>query len=471
MIDQQLFSQVKDPPVVRAALVGCGSFGASIVTQARLIPRLEIRIVADIDPAAARRAFQQAGVSEDDIAICSNASRALWAMEAGKWVIVEDAMLLMGLPLHVIVTATRVPEAGVRHAYEAIRHGKHVVMVDKEADATCGAILKYLADRAGVVYTAEDGDQPGLALGLIAWAEALGFEVLCGGYLHEWAYDAASGTLSSHGSQITVPPGDRWAFDPIPPGEVRRYTEVRDRVTADWQAEDDFGDTMAHLAVIANGSRLMSENPSAHRTPLRVTELASVFCPEADGGILHTRNAVALPNILRTGESPSVDGGVFIVMTTSDPQARHVMAVKGTLTNRDRSAFLIYRPHHLCGAETAMSILVAGLLRAPTGSHRIVPSVDVAATVTRGFRVGEMVCAAGKSCWSRDLRASLVPAATPEPDAPLPYYLLEGNRLTVDVPQGTLITRRMVEPPPDSILWTLRQKQDELFPAQPDRTN
>jgi predicted homoserine dehydrogenase-like protein len=67
-------------------------------------------------------------------------------------VALKDALLAMDLPLDVVVEATGVPEAGARHALEAIRHGKHVVMVNKEADAAVGPILKQHADRQGVAY-------------------------------------------------------------------------------------------------------------------------------------------------------------------------------------------------------------------------------------------------------------------------------------------------------------------------------
>ena len=179
MIYQHLFDRVKEPEMVRAGLIGVGQFGTPIVTQAPIFPRLYVPVVADINVEAGRLAFQRAGAAEDDIVVCDSRASALQAMETGKHVVLEDAMLMMDLPLDVIATATRVPEAGARFAYEAIRHGKHVVMIDKEADSIVGPILKHLADRAGVIFTADDGDEPGLLMGLVSWARALGLEVLC----------------------------------------------------------------------------------------------------------------------------------------------------------------------------------------------------------------------------------------------------------------------------------------------------
>jgi predicted homoserine dehydrogenase-like protein len=465
MIYQQLFAKVKEPETVRAGLIGCGDFGTAVVTQAQLIPRLELRVVADTNVEAARKGLRLAGVKDADIAVCDTAGQALWAMEAGKWVIVEDAMNLMSLPLHVIATATMVPEAGVKYAYQAIRHGKHVVMVDKEADCVCGPILKHLADKAGVVYTAEDGDQPSLTMGLMSWAQMLGLEIIGGGYLHEVTYDSTSGKLRyslAKELELTVPQEDRWAMEPIQQGQVRRYMEVRDRLSARWQHLEECPANMCHLVVIANGTGFMPEVPSSHLSMARITELPSVLCPKEEGGILNTRNALALPNILRTGEAPRVGMGAFIMVTTPDKHARETLA-DCLESNWSKSAFLVYRPHHMVGVETATSILVAGLLRVPTGSNTVLPRLDVQIQTTRDFRKGETVSAPGELAYYPDVRATLIPAVPVAHDNPLPAYMSEGNRLTRDVPKGTVITGSMIAPPQDSVMWFLRRKQDEVF--------
>ena len=167
MIYQQLFDRIKEKKVVRAALIGSGHFGTAIVTQAQSIPLLEIPVIADRDVEVARRAYRRAGIADDKLMICDNRASALRAIESGKFVIVEDSMIAMELPVDVIVESTGVPEAAARHAYHAIQNGKHVVMISKEMDVIIAPILQHLADRAGVVYTPVDGDQHGVLIGLI----------------------------------------------------------------------------------------------------------------------------------------------------------------------------------------------------------------------------------------------------------------------------------------------------------------
>ena len=121
---------------VRAGVIGCGDFGRGIVAQAASAPLVEISAAADRSLDAARQAYRHAGVPDEAIVECENGREALLAFEGRKRVIVADAALLMELPLDVIVEATGHPESGARHAALAIRHGRHVAMVNKEADVT-----------------------------------------------------------------------------------------------------------------------------------------------------------------------------------------------------------------------------------------------------------------------------------------------------------------------------------------------
>ena len=83
--------------------------------------------------------------------------------------------------LDAIIDVTGAVEFGAHVAMEAIRHGKHVVLLNAELDGTVGPILKVYADRAGVVYTVSDGDQPGVTLNLARFVLNMGVKpVLCG---------------------------------------------------------------------------------------------------------------------------------------------------------------------------------------------------------------------------------------------------------------------------------------------------
>ena len=143
-------------------LVGAGQMGRGIVTQVFQMKGMCIPIIANRTVTKAKEAFQLAGVDSKDIIVTNTVSEAENAIKNGKYVVTEDfEVVAKVLPVDVIIEATGVPEIGAQVALKAIHNGKHIVMLNVEADATVGPILKKMADRAGIVYTVSAGDEPG----------------------------------------------------------------------------------------------------------------------------------------------------------------------------------------------------------------------------------------------------------------------------------------------------------------------
>ena len=459
MIYHHLFNHLKEKRIVRAGLIGSGHYGTAVVTQARYIPLLEIPIIADVDPQAARLAYHHAGITDDDIALCDSRPEVMRAMESGKFVVVEDPMLLMDTPIDVVVESTGVPEAGAHHAYEAIQHGKHVAMINKETDAVIGPILKHLADKSGVVYTPVDGDQHGLLIGLVLWARSLGLEVLSGGKARnaECIYDPEARRVSCGRATVTVNESEAWGLDRIPEGAANRYIPARHEILAALPktSNSDLGE----MTVAANATGLMPDIPTLHLPVVRISEIPEVLCPVEEGGILQTKGAIEIVTCLRTIDEAGLGGGVFVVVSCENDYSRMILTTKGLIPNSRGSTALIYRPYHLCGVETSISILSAALLNVPTGAATVQPHVDLVAKSNCELKAG-IVLGGG---YSSDIDAAILPASPIAKNNPLPFYLLTGVRLSRDVAAETVITQEMVDPPADSLLWSLRQQQDGHF--------
>ena len=459
MIYHHLFDQVKEKRTVRAGLIGSGHYGTAVITQARYIPLLEIPVIADVDPQAARLAYHCAGITDDEIVLCDSRADVMCAMEAGKFVITEDPMLLMDIPIDVVVESTGVPEAGARHAYEAIQHGKHVAMINKETDAVIGPILKHLADTAGVVYTPVDGDQHGLLIGLVLWARSLGLEVLSGGKArnNECIYAPEAERVSCGGSTVSINESEAWALDRIPEGEANRYICARREILASLPktSNSDLGE----MTVAANATGLMPDIPELHLPVVRISEIPEVLCPVEEGGILETKRAIDIVTCLRGADDAGLGGGVFIVVSCENDYSRTILTTKGLIPNRRGSTAVIYRPYHLCGVETPISILSAALLNVPTGAATVKPDADLVAKSNCELKTGTILGGGH----SNDIDAAILPASPIATGKPLPFYLLTGNGLSRDVGADTLITQEMVDPPADSLLWSLRQQQDAHF--------
>ena len=461
MIYQNLFDPFYGKKIVRAGIIGTGYFASAIVTQSRKIPLLEVPAVADLNVEAAKLAYRQAGIPDGDIVICDSRAAALQAMDRGKYVITKNALLLMELPLDVIVEATGAPTAGALHAYEAIRYGKHVVMVNKETDATVGPILKHLADKAGVIYTPVDGDHPGLLTGLVSWARSIGLDVVCGGKSRdsrneEFVYDQSNRTVSCGAKTVTLREKDLWILNPIPPGQTKYFVQSRREILGELP-QTAFPD-MAEMAIVSNSTGLMPDIESLHNSILHPYEIAEVLCPVEEGGILQIRGTIEMINCFRRFHDAGMGGGVFVVVSCENEYSRMILTQKGLMHNSKSSTALIYRPYHLLGVEAPISILCAALLRITTGATKVSPLIDVAARATRKIPAGEIMD-------DRQIpyaESLLLPAVKVAHDVPLPFYMIYGNRLSKDVAPGMVITRAMVTEPPNSMLWRLRKEQDSL---------
>ncbi|MGR3756861.1 MAG: Gfo/Idh/MocA family oxidoreductase [Tranquillimonas sp.] len=174
---------------VRAGLIGAGKFGSMFLSQVPGIEGLEVAAIADLDPERARAACREVGWEDGRVA----ATRFL---DSGADLAALD-------DVEVVIEATGHPGAGIAHALAAMEAGKHVVMVNVEADVLAGLALARRAARAGVVYSMAYGDQPALVCELVDWARASGFRVVAAGkgtkYLPEYHRVTPDGVWDHYG--------------------------------------------------------------------------------------------------------------------------------------------------------------------------------------------------------------------------------------------------------------------------------
>ena len=448
-------------PPVKAGVIGTGHYATAIVCQSRSIPQLDVAVVADVDVAQGRRAYRLAGVDEQRIVVCDRRAAALAAIERGDSVVLPDAELMMGLPLALVVEATGHAEAGARHAAAAIAHGKHVAMVNKETDVSVGPILKHRADRAGVVYSAVDGDQHGLLIGLVDWARTLGLRVIAGGKAgdRDHIFDPARRTVTRDGGgfQVDLDGQQAAAFAPIDAEPAGAKVAARRRAVQ--HVSGIGGWDVGEMAIAANATGLLPDVPELHAPIARIAEIPEVLCRREEGGILTRDGAIEAVICLRQRHEAGLGGGVFVVVDSASDYARRIMVTKGLIGNRRGSAALVYRPHHLCGVETPLTMLCAALLGAPTGAGELLPRVDVVAHAGEDLAAGEVL----PGDHSPRLKFLMTPAIPLSHGAPLPFHLASGHALTCDVPAGTPITAATIAPPADSPLWNLRREQDAHF--------
>ena len=461
MIYGNLFARSGDMPVT-AGLIGTGAYGISLLAQTQFIPRLRIPVICDRDLKIARDACVSAGIPEDAIVFNDGHDDLLHAIKQGKCAVVEDYSQLMNLPLDVIVECTGDPESGARHAELAIRSGKHVAMVTKETDSVIGPLLHQLAIEYRVIYTPVDGDQHGLLIGLVSWARNLGLEVVCGGKARpsDFIIDKDTATVSNQNRSVSLVENEITTIVKTHSDDTTRMIEARKALLQDLPqiAAPD----LCESVVAANATGLLPDTPALHAPLVRTVEIPEVLCLKEEGGILNRKGAIEVITCLRRADEAGLGGGVFIVISCKNGQSWKFLKAKGLLTNRRETCGVIYRPYHLLGVETPISVLCAGLLEISTGSLSYEPQVDLVAKTKRNLKAGETIKIDHGS--KGDLIEPLILSCSSVKNGnPIPFYMAAGNRVKKDVSAGTVLTCAMIEEPVDARLWELRREQDKTF--------
>jgi predicted homoserine dehydrogenase-like protein len=448
----------KSTDVTRIGLIGTGAFGKSFLAQSRLTPGIRVAVVCDQDIETAEDACLQSGLAPEDLKICHTESEANDTIASGKTAVISDALLLMDLPIEVVIEATGMPEVGAIHARSAIENGKHVVMVTKESDCVVGPILNRLAEKAGVVYTPADGDQPSLLIGLISWAETLGFEIVCAGKAGEldFVYDRDSNTIA-RGNLKAFAVEDLWE---LAGGSAEQGIRLRRRVL---ESLPQFSVAdLCEMVVVINSTGYDYDAPQLHAPIARIIEMPEILCGRDDGGILQKEGIIDMVNCLRRSDEISFAGGVFVIVKCRGRETWQFLKAKGHLVNRAGTHAMIFRPYHLLGVETATSVLAASYLKLSTGGTDLKPRVDVAVRATRTLPPGYRLTLESDHAIA-GVRPEILPAKKMASDSPVPYYMAAGNRLKLTVEEDRLLTYGMIAHDSQSCLWQLRQEQDTIF--------
>lgn len=449
----------KGPPraPVKVGILGAGNYGTAIITQSAAIPHYQVTFIGDVNLEAARAACRLARWGDDRVAIAESEAAVRRAWSQGKVVLSADPALIAAADVEVVVEASGNAEAGAEAALVAFAAGRHVVMVNKETDSVVGPLLAQRARAAGLVYTQADGDQPALLIALWDWARLLGLEVIAAGKSHdvELVVDRPAG-LVRVGSR-TLPLRPEWAQAALPANQKLGETIALRRAL--------FGDVVAALnqdrlemVCIANGSDL---NPltGPHAEPiLRTPEIPDALCLESDGGLVTMPGSLDTVCTLREPDIPTMGGGVFVVVHCANDYSREILVTKGLIPNRAGTAALIYRPYHLCGVETPISILAAARLGVPTGAREARARWDCVAVAGRDLPAGTVIDPNLER--TEQLRSRYETTAATSTAGLLPLAMCAGLRLVRPVPAGADLARDAVEAPPASLLWRLRAEQD-----------
>ena len=405
---------------VRVGLIGAGKFGAMFLAQARHTPGFHVVAVADLAPERARENLARTGWPAERVAANSFAS----ALESGTTHITEDAAALIAADgLEVVIDATGHPPSGIRHARLCREHGRHLVMVNVEADALAGPLLAREAGQAGLVYSLAYGDQPALICELVDWARACGFPVVAAGKGTKYLPEFHASTPE------TV--WDHYGLTPEQAAEAGMNPQM-------FNSFLDGTKSAIEMTAVANATGLTPPPEGLGFPPCGVEDLATVLRPEADGGALHHKGQVEVISCLKRDGSPvprDLRWGVYVVFEAPSDYSAHCFAEYGLVTDPSGGVTAMYKPYHLIGLELGISVASAALRGEATGAATGFRA-DVAAVAKRDLGAGEALDGEGGfTVWGR-----IMAAADSLARGALPLGLAHGVTLTRPVAAGQTLT-------------------------------
>lgn len=428
IVDKALRKRHEENNPIKVGMIGAGFMGRGIANQiCNYVPGMILVAIANRSVDGARKAYLESGV--EDISYSDNKGTLEDNIRKGKYTVTENADLLGEAEgIDAIIEVTGTVEFAAHRILNAIRHKKHVIMMNAEIDGTIGAILKVYADREGIVLTAADGDQPGVQMNLYRFVRSIGVKpVLCGNI--KGLHDPYRNPTTQEGF------ARKWGQNPS------MVTSFADGTKISFEQ-----------AIVANGTGM-------------AVGKTGMFGPRVEPGtpLKEVTNSLFPLEVLTkgTGIVDYVVGakpgpGVFVLGTHDDPRQQHYLNLyklgEGPL-------YLFYTPFHLCHFEVPLTVARAVMFNdaalAPIGK----PMVDVITAAKIDLSKGDTIDGIGHYmcyglCENYDISLS---------KNYLPIGLAEGCVLKKDIAKDKIIKYDDVILPENRLCDELRSEQINIF--------
>jgi predicted homoserine dehydrogenase-like protein len=425
IVDTELRKREAEGRPIRVGMAGAGFMGRGIVNQlAHYLPGMRLAAIYCRNPQQGLDACSGNGLADAE-AVEDLANLDAVIARGGCAVTADFALLCQSDQIDVLIDATGHVEFGAQFAREAILNKKDLVLMNAELDGTVGPILKVHADRAGVILSGCDGDQPGVQINLLRFVKSIGLvPLVCG---------------NIKGLQ------DRYRNPTTQAGFAKQWGQSPHMVTS-------FADGTKisfEQAIVANatGMCVAQRGMIGHEYKGHVDDLTVRFDVEdlkARGGIVE----------YVVGSAPSP--GVFVFAAASD-ERQLIYLDYGKLGKGPLYSF--YVPYHLTIFEVPLTAARVVLFRDAAIAADHGPKVDVVAAAKIDLKAGEVLDGLGGYmtyglCENADVTHT---------GKLLPIGLAEGCRLKRDIPKDQVMTYDDVEIPAGRLVDELRAEQDIHF--------
>jgi predicted homoserine dehydrogenase-like protein len=425
IVDTALARRLADRNPVRVAMVGAGYMARGIALQIlTAMPGIRLVAVSNRTLPQAQRVYREAGVEATTaVRTVADLERAI---AEDRYAVTEDPSLLCQAgQVEAVIETTGDVEFGAQVAFEAIRNGKHVILMNAEVDASIGPILKVYADRAGVVYTYTDGDEPGVAMNLFRFVDSMGYKPVLLGQI--------KGFLNRYRN----------------PDTQKEFAEKHQQKPAMVASFADGSKLALESAIIGNatgfvpGVRGMYGHQCAHVKDLLGKFKVGDF---AHGGLVD----------FVLGAEPHT--GAFVMGYNDHPIKKKYMSY---FKFGEGPLYMFYTPYHLPHMQLPHSVARAVLFKDPTLAPIGAPVCDTLAVAKRDLKAGEKLDGMGGfTCYG--LIDSYDNCRRGDY---LPMALSVDCRLKRNIAKDQPLSYRDVELPAGRLCDKLRAEQTARFPT------
>lgn len=426
------FENIKE---IKISILGSnGGFGYSLLAQCVLIDKIKVSVVCDIDVNKTQDVLLSLNYQKEKIKICSTIEEIENTIQNDGIAVINDPLLLPYAPVDMLIESTGNPELGAKIAEKAIINKQHVGMVSKETESVVGPYLANLARQYGVTYTTIDGDQPSNLIHLYSWISSLGLTIIAAGKSSEYDY-----VYFPEENKIT------YLDKEVISKDFNNLYDLNDNISDTIKERSKLLNSLPQWAtpdycemnVVANSLGLKVDKPELHYPIIRINELADVFIPKEDGGILNTTNVVEVFNCLRKNNEISFAGGEFVIVKCHNKIVWDTLKEKGHIVSKNNKYAAIILPYHLMGVESPISIFSAVIHNRASGNPEQKKFAIMVGRAERDFSKGEILAMGGHHHVINDVRPLLLNSNECNRDV-APFYLIANKSLINDVKKGEI---------------------------------
>jgi len=399
---------------IRVAFIGCGKFVSMFLAQYKQLKKIKIDSIIDVKIDQAKDNCRKSGLNETTINEI-NFSNNL------------DSVL--DRDIEIFIEATGNPIVGTVHAVKIIKHKKHIILVNVEADVTCGKYLSDLAKENNVICSMAYGDQPSLILEQVEWARLNGFSVVCAG----------KGT-KYHPTFEYSTPDTVWRHY----GLTKERAEIESGMNPKMFNSFLCGDKSAiEMCAVSNAANLKCPNNGLNFPPVGVYDIAKKLIPKSVGGLIDYEGQVEVISSIDVNKKDipnDLRWGVYVVIKAENYYVKNCFKDYGMVTDESGNYSAIWRPYHYIGLELAQSIYSIALDNKATGFTKHY-NADVASYAKKDLKIGEKLDGEGGFC----ARGRLITSEKSKTEKILPLGLTDNAIVKRNISKDQVIKIEDVE--------------------------